>query len=263
MDFGIVDVVPSPQSQSSIHYNEQEAKKISNKWENSLYISNTEGPEICNVTFKGMSFARNSIYFRGILFNVSSLSLSLPFSAVDLDLSYRYCVIPRETRHIVPDTTRKKFIQFIAFEFGSQLTRIDTLAFCDIPQLRSICLPRSVETVCSNAFTACDNLSLFAFERGSILTRIEDEAFIWCQSPKSVRLPASLQFLHGAFDRATMSQITVEGGSGNFRVLGDFLMDIEGVTVVRYFGFGRNLTLSVEIETLGLDVSLGLLDFRH
>jgi hypothetical protein len=47
-------------------------------------------------------------------------------------------------------------------------------------------------------------------------------------------------------------QITIEEGNRHFRVLGDFVMDIEGVTIVRYFGNDQNLTLSCEIETLGV-----------
>jgi hypothetical protein len=76
------------------------------------------------------------------------------------------------------------------------LTRIGMSAFRDISQFRSICLPRSVETIWKGAFTMCTNLSLLIFERDSILARIEEAAFLYCFSLKSVRLPASLHFLH-------------------------------------------------------------------
>jgi hypothetical protein len=61
-----------------------------------------------------------------------------------------------------------------------------------------------------------------------------------------------LQIIDGeAFVRGKIFPITVEGGSRHFRVWGDFLMDIEGITVVRYLGCDQNLTLALEIETLG------------
>jgi hypothetical protein len=59
--------------------------------------------------------------------------------------------------------------QFIAFEFGSQLTRVDVSAFFHFSELRSICIPSSVETILKRAFVECKKLSLFSFERGSKL----------------------------------------------------------------------------------------------
>jgi hypothetical protein len=62
-----------------------------------------------------------------------------------------------------------------------------------------------------------------------------------------------LQFLHhNALVGAELSQIAVEESSLNFRVFGNFLMDIEGVTVVRSFWVVGKVTLSREIETLGV-----------
>jgi hypothetical protein len=255
----MVEFVPSPRIQST-DGNEQHPSEISIELDNSLYTSHTEGSGISDVNFKGLGFPRSSICLDGILFNVSSLSLSLPSRAVDLDIAYHYCVIPRQTKEIVHANDPKGFIQFIAFEFESQLTRIDTLAFRHISRLRSICLPRSVETICGGSFAECNNLSLLTFERGSRLTRIEGSPFSYCSSLNSVRLPASLQFLHhDAFPEVDAFQITIEESSRNFRVLGDFLMDIEGGTAVRYFGFRRTPTLFSEIETLEVGCFCGLL----
>jgi hypothetical protein len=219
------------------------------------------GLGILEVQFRGMTFARNSICFRGILFNVSSLSLWLPSRPLDRDISFRNCVIPRQTKSIVHGDVDMKHIDFIAFESWSHLTRIDVSAFSGVLGLRSICLPRLVDTICLGAFSDCRNLLVLCFERGSGLTRMEEATFARCRSLKSIHLPASLQFLdpnafrwteHDSFTLAKASQISIEEGSHHFRVWGGFLMDIEGATVVRYFGHDRNLTLSCEIETLGV-----------
>jgi hypothetical protein len=62
-----------------------------------------------------------------------------------------------------------------------------------------------------------------------------------------------LQILDGAaFAFSGVSRITLEEENQNFRVSGDFLMDFEGVTAVRYFVTDRNPVLSCRIENLGL-----------
>jgi hypothetical protein len=207
----MVEFLESPQSQSLTHGNEQYPTEISIKLDDSLYQSHPTDTGILEVEFTGMGFARNSVYFGGILFNVSSLSLWLPSSAADLDISYRYSVIPRQTKRIVRGDLVNKFIQFIAFEFNSQLTRIDDYAFRYISELRSICLPQFVKIISDQAFGACTNLSSLTFERNSRLIQIEKEAFWACSSLSSIRLPASLQSIyHNAFPWASVSQVRLK-----------------------------------------------------
>jgi hypothetical protein len=90
---------------------EQDPNEISIEVDDSLYIFTAAVAWIWDVTFNGMAFARNSICSEGILFNVSSVSLPLPFSDADLDISYQYCVIPRQTKRILPGDDEKEFIQ--------------------------------------------------------------------------------------------------------------------------------------------------------
>jgi hypothetical protein len=73
----MVQFVPSLQPQSSTHHNVQQAKEISIDLNDSLYIIQPTDSGIVDVKFKGQAFARNSICFGGILFNVSSFSFSL------------------------------------------------------------------------------------------------------------------------------------------------------------------------------------------
>jgi hypothetical protein len=114
----MVEFIPSLLSQSSIHSNEEHADKISIEVDDSLYTFRATDSGILEVEFRGMRFARNSVCFGGVLFPVSSLSLSLslPYPALGLDISFQYCVIPGQTKHIVLCKDARKYMQFIAFE---------------------------------------------------------------------------------------------------------------------------------------------------
>jgi hypothetical protein len=254
----MVEFAPSRQSQSSTGRNVQHANTFSIELDDSLYKARRARSGLFEVEFWGGKLARNSICFGGVLFNVSSLSLSLPSPAVGFGFSLDRRVIPRQTERIVFVNEDVKSFLFLAFEFDSQLTRIDSFAFSHVLELRSICLPRSVETIDESTFTHCENLLLLSFERGSKLTRIEKEGFRCTASgdtgllQTSIHLPASLQILkYDAFRRKSFSRMTIEEGNRHFRFSGNFLMDIEGVTVVRYFGSEEAITLGSEIETLG------------
>jgi hypothetical protein len=54
-----------------------------------------------------------------------------------------------------------------------------------------------------------------------------------------------------AFANSGISAITIEEGNHRFRVSGDFLLDFEGITFIRYFGFDSNVQLDRDIEILG------------
>jgi hypothetical protein len=53
-----------------------------------------------------------------------------------------------------------------------------------------------------------------------------------------------------ALARTGIVAIIVEEGNSNFRVSGDFLTDLTGVRVIRYFGFDESVTLSRDIEVI-------------
>jgi hypothetical protein len=253
---GMIEFLPCPQSRSPTYNNEQNPNDISMNLDDSLYSFHRMDSGLLEVKFEGLAFGRNSICFGGVLFNVSTVSASVPAGFPDLDLVESFCflIIPRQTTRILTSYNSSDFVQFIAFEFGSQLTRIDRSAFDGYQGLRSICLPRSVEKICAGAFSYCSSLALLGFERCSRLTRIDEEAFSWCESLGPIHLPASLQILpYRAFPQARASQITIEEGSRTFRISGDLLMDAAGVTVIRYYGFDRPVTLGREIETLGVE----------
>jgi hypothetical protein len=66
------------------------------------------------------------------------------------------------------------------FESGSKLMRIESSAFRWCSSLRTICIPASVEVLCSSSFRECSSLSSLIFEPGSKLARIEAYSFASC-----------------------------------------------------------------------------------
>jgi hypothetical protein len=61
-----------------------------------------------------------------------------------------------------------------------------------------------------------------------------------------------LQIIDGsAFANIGISEITVEEGNRHLRVSGCFLVDLEGITIIRYFGYERNVQLNRDIEIVG------------
>jgi hypothetical protein len=139
----------------------------------------------------------------------------------------------------------------VTFESGSKLARIEATTFYECSSLKSICLPASVESVGNLSVSPCASLSLFTFESGSKLTRIETRALYGCPLLKSICLPASLQMLDGsALARTGISRITLEEGHRHFRISGNFLLDFDGISVIRYFGSDRKVTLSNNITAL-------------
>jgi hypothetical protein len=140
-------------------------------------------------------------------------------------------------------------VQFIAFEFRSRLTRIEPQAFSFGSSLQSICLPASLEFLGMESFYWCGSLSSFSFEFGSKLTRIEPLALCNCPSLTSFSLPASLKIISpSALNGTGISHIAVEEGNCHFRVSGDFLVDTEGISVIRYFGSASRVALAPHIE---------------
>jgi hypothetical protein len=51
-----------------------------------------------------------------------------------------------------------------------------------------------------------------------------------------------------ALNNTGISHITVEEGNCHFRVSGDFLVAIEGISVIRYFGSASRVALAPRIE---------------
>jgi hypothetical protein len=134
----------------------------------------------------------------------------------------------------------------LEFESGSKLTRIEASALYNCSSSKSACLAASLEFLGERSFSRCTSLSSLTFESGSKLTRIKEYAVSECLSLKSLSLPASLQIVDGsALANTGLSNVTIEAGNCYFRIPGDFLLDFEGISLIRYLGFDSHTTFSV------------------
>jgi hypothetical protein len=149
-------------------------------------------------------------------------------------------------------------VEEITFETGSQLGELDfgLLSVCE--SLNSICIPASVEVIRSSFGEDGDltfrysPLETVTFEAGSRLREIRNCPFFHCDSLKAICLPASVQSMDArSFLFSSLREICIESGNPFFRVTGPFLVDLEGVRIVRYFGSGSEVvTIANEIEIL-------------
>jgi hypothetical protein len=68
---------------------------------------------------------------------------------------------------------------------------------------------------------------------------------------KSIILPASLQWMDGSGLKGTdISTITVEAGNQLFRVETDFLVKLNELTMIKYFGTGTEILIRREVRIL-------------
>jgi hypothetical protein len=75
------------------------------------------------------------------------------------------------------------------------------------------------------------------FESGSKLRELNGEAFFGCDSLKSICLPASLETIYSSsFPHCRGLRIEIESGNKFYRVFSDFVMDLNGQAILRYFG---------------------------
>jgi hypothetical protein len=85
------------------------------------------------------------------------------------------------------------------------------------------------------------------------LQAIEGFAFADCFSLKSICLPASLEEAEGqSFCDCGLTRISFEEGNKHFRIVGDFVVDFEGVRIVRYFGRDCEVRIPAGIKRLGI-----------
>jgi hypothetical protein len=158
-------------------------------------------PLVHNVRRLERDIPRNFIYFRGRVFQVRQFSVSISAVAIIHNL-----VLPRFLRQIIGQIAsslsgRLSSVQFIPFEFKSELSEIGTKSFMNYLLLTSICLPATDEKIISAySFSSCHSQSYLIFESGSKLARIAAMAFS-CSSLKLICLPASGEFLGRVLSR--------------------------------------------------------------
>jgi hypothetical protein len=145
------------------------------------------------------------------------------------------------------------YLCLVAFEPNSQLSSLDWKAFYLCASLQSICIPASVETIGQSCFALCSNLSNLAFERGSRLSHLGGWVFQSSFRLRTFCIPASLSDLRGsALVGGGLTSVTVDPGSRFFRVCGEFVVDISGVRLVRYFGNEREVAIWRDVEEVSM-----------
>jgi hypothetical protein len=109
------------------------------------------------------------------------------------------------------------------FEYGSQVSRLETGTFRMCSPVSSICIPSSVEAISSECFCDCQRLSTVFFEGDSKLSRIEDSVFLNCSSLSSICIPASVEILcsNCLGNCIRLRRLAFESGSRLSRIEGD------------------------------------------
>jgi hypothetical protein len=83
----------------------------------------------------------------------------------------------------------------LAFEFESQMRRIDESVFQNCSSLRYIFIPKSVQLLGKSSFSSCAALTGVTFEANSSLQQIEHSTFRECSSLCHILIPRTVELL--------------------------------------------------------------------
>jgi hypothetical protein len=140
----------------------------------------------------------------------------------------------------------------VTFEFGCQISTLGEKTFGKYKSLKCILLPKSIETISARCFEGCASFEECAFEGDSKLSTLGEYAFSGCVL-KSIDLPANLREVTGlSLADCGRPTVVVDRANRFFRMAGDFLVDLKGVCLVRYFGSEREVTIPVDTEVIGV-----------
>jgi hypothetical protein len=175
--------------------------------------------------------------------------------------SLKSIVIPKNIRILVKSCFADcSSLSSVVFESDSKLEIIESHAFSGCIALDSLCLPASLTVLSENALSEIPLLKSLTFEPRSKLTEIRGSAFSSCESLKSVSFPPSLSSITAsAFLQSSVEEIRVDSATSNSFISGQFLIGVDGMRLIRYFGDREDLECGFLCE-LGL-VQIGLLAF--
>jgi hypothetical protein len=139
-----------------------------------------------------------------------------------------------------------------------KLSRLEPYTFAQCELLKSISIPAPILSIGSRCFVrphwrdpVCA-LETVTFEPDSKLQTIEPFAFSGCLALQSICLPASVETLDGScFSQTGLRRIELEPGNRFFAIAGDFLVDIQQVSLIRYFGSGPDVVIPANFEKIG------------
>jgi hypothetical protein len=96
------------------------------------------------------------------------------------------------------------------------------------------------------------SLESSTFESGSKLREIRGDAFLSCGLLESIFLPASLSAITASvFTRSSIEEVRVDDANPHYFVSGRFLIKVDGMTLIRCFGSGKDLKADC-LSDLGL-----------
>jgi hypothetical protein len=144
-------------------------------------------------------------------------------------------------------------VEALEFRPGVNVRVFCLMALDPFIELKSICIPQSVETL-RGSLRALPGSALRAmrFAPGSKLRRIEDFVFDGCLGLKSVSLPASVERLAAlSFRGSGLEEIQVDPGNPHFTVVKSFLIRRNSPrAAVWYFGKEPQIELENDIEEI-------------
>jgi hypothetical protein len=144
---------------------------------------------------------------------------------------------------------RCSWLEYVSFEYGSRLERIEESAFSR-SRLNAIIIPLSVRVLGKESFSSCQSLDFVVFEKGSRLERIEESAFSE-SGLRSIEIPGHVAWIVGsAFSGVSPNSISMSPDNVTFRLRGGFLEDSEGSRIYRYCGAFRSVVIPSSVIVL-------------
>jgi hypothetical protein len=150
----------------------------------------------------------------------------------------------------------------VVFESESSLENIESDAFYGCKALESLCLPASLIVLSEHSLRGMRLLKSLTFESESKLREIQNWALCGCESLRSIFLPASLAVIGPyAFFESSIEEVFVDDSNPHFFFSRQFLIGVDGMILVRYFGDGEDLKADC-LSDLGLR-QIGSCAFSH
>jgi hypothetical protein len=115
----------------------------------------------------------------------------------------------------------------------------------------AVTVPGEITVLSEGCFAGCSLIRSLSFEVDCQLRRIDSRSLSGC-SLRRLCIPRFVDAIDGsAFADSGVCEIRVAAGNRHFRVFGEFLVNSEGTSSVRYFGRGYRVLINREIEMLG------------
>jgi hypothetical protein len=137
----------------------------------------------------------------------------------------------------------------VSFDQNCRLTAIEDHAFCDCSSLQSIHIPSSVESLGASCLS-CRGLCFVTFAAGGRLSTLEGRVFCACESLRSLLIPATVRKMTGLTFPSCPATIEIDRANCVFSICGDFIVNSELNSLVRYLGSSSEVTIAEGFEQI-------------